>query len=107
MRKRPRTRIGWAGNCRPKSNFTARRTARRARKRNEPIRGEKKLPTRISEILTSRNGKRRRAERILRAPARLAFTLWSATAGNGLEQFLLHIRDLRRCRFIPVIRQTF
>jgi len=90
-----------------KINFIAPPTGPRKARKNAAIPGVTHRPTSCMAISISAIGIPRRLARTLPAPARLASTIWSATAGNGRAPFSRLLKASNPVPFTPVTPRTF
>src|SRR5271170_1463231 len=96
-------RSGSGASCPAKRNFTGRLMERVRVGASELFLGAMVRQARVTAILILSSGILHQRDRIQKGRARLAFTIWWATGGNGRERNLSLFPDLWRCPFTPAI----
>src|SRR5580704_549881 len=96
-------RSGLGAHYRAKNNFTGRLMECAKAGVSGLIRGERTHQAHATGILISSNGILRQQARTRTERARLVFTIWLATAGNGRERNSHHSLDLWPCPFTQAI----
>src|SRR5271170_6969448 len=103
MRRLRPTRSGWGARCQAKNNFTERLMERARAGVSELILGATTRRARDVGTLISSNGILRQQARIRTERARLEFTIWWATGGNGRERNSRRSLGLWPCPSTPAI----